>query len=138
MSLLIGTSTICGTSSDQSRRHVSLGGSLKVIGAGVAFRSVGSEGAGYTLLDAFSGDDEQEKMLAGISLVKAGERTVDLVEKARRAGRLTPEAVRLLADIGGSSSRALLTEISTGEDSVAAAATESLQVLDQIESMEGD
>jgi hypothetical protein len=117
---------------------VSLGGSLKVIGAGVAFRSVGSEGAGYTLLDAFSGDDEQEKMLAGISLVKAGERTVDLVEKAWRAGRLTPEAVRLLADIGGSSSRALLTEISTGEDSVAAAATELLQVLDQIESMEGD
>jgi hypothetical protein len=117
---------------------MSLGGSLKVIGAGLAFRSVGSEGAGYMLLDAFSGDDEQEKMLAGISLVKAGERSVDLVDKARKTGRLTPEVVRLLADIGGSRSRALLTEISTGEDSVAVAATESLQVLDQIESIEGD
>jgi hypothetical protein len=77
-------------------------------------------------------------MLAGISLVKAGERSVDLVDKARKTGRLTPEVVRLLADIGGSRSRALLTEISTGEDSVAVAATESLQVLDQIESIEGD
>ena len=109
-----------------------------MIGAGLAFRSVGSEGAGYTLLDAFSGDDEQEKMLAGISLVKAGERSIDLVDKARRTGRLTPEVVRLLADIGGPRSRALLTEISAGEDSVAIAATESLQVLDQIESIEGD
>ncbi len=117
---------------------MSLGGSLKVIGAGLAFRSVGSEGAGYTLLDAFSGDDEQEKMLAGISLVNAGERSVDLIEKARGTGRLTPEAVRLLADIGGARSRALLTEISAGEGSLAAAATESLQVLDQIESIEGD
>lgn len=117
---------------------MSLGGSLKVIGAGLAFRSVGSEGAGYTLLEAFSGDDEQEKLLAGISLVKAGGRSVDLIEKARGTGRLTPEVVRLLADIGGSRSRALLAEISQGEDSVAAAATESLQVLDQIESMEGD
>ncbi|HEX2403669.1 MAG TPA: hypothetical protein VHM29_03120 [Acidimicrobiia bacterium] len=111
---------------------------MKVIGAGLAFRSVGSEGAGYTLLDAFSGDDEQEKMLAGISLVKAGERSIDLVDKARKTGRLTPEVVRLLADIGGPRSRALLTEISAGEDSVAIAATESLQVLDQIESIEGD
>ena len=117
---------------------MSLGGSLRVIGAGLAFRSIGSEGAGYTLLDAFSGDDEQEKMLAGISLVKAGERTVGLIDKARRTGRLTPEIVRLLVDIGGSPSRALLTEISAGSGSVAAAATESLDVLDQIESMECD
>jgi hypothetical protein len=117
---------------------MSLGGSLKVIGAGLAFRTIGSEGAGYTLLDAFSSDDEQEKMLAGISLVKAGERTVDLIDKARRTGRLTPEAVRMLADIGGSRSRALLDEISAGEGSVAAAAADSLQVLDQIESMEDD
>jgi hypothetical protein len=117
---------------------MSVGGSLKVIGAGLAFRTIGSERAGYTLLDAFTSDDEQEKMLAGISLVKAGERSIDLLDEARKTGRLTPEAVRLLADIGGSRSRALLDEISASEGPVAAAATESLQVLDQIESMEGD
>lgn len=117
---------------------MSLGDSLKVIGAGIAWRTVGSEGAGYTLLDAFSGDSEQEKALAGISLVKAGERTIDLIDKARETGRLTPSVVRLLADIGGSRSRTLLTEIADDEGTVAVAATESLQVLDQIEAIEDD
>ncbi len=109
-----------------------------MIGAGVVWRTVGSESAGYALLEAFSGDDEQEKMLAGISLVKAGDRTVELIEKARESGRLTPQVVRLLADIGGDRSRGLLTQITTDEGPVATAAVESLQVLDQIEAMEDD
>ena len=109
-----------------------------MIGAGLAWRTVGPNSAGYALLEAFSGDDEQEKMLAGISLVKAGERSVDLIEKAGRTGRLTPDVVRLLPDIGGPRSRALLVELSGETGPVAAAATESLQVLDQIEAMEDD
>ena len=109
-----------------------------MIGAGVAWRTVGSESAGYALLEAFSGDDEQEKMLAGISLVKAGDRTVDLIEKARQSGRLTPQVVLLLADIGGPRSRGLLTQIATDEGPVATAAAESLQALDQIEAIEDD
>jgi hypothetical protein len=117
---------------------VSLGGSVKVIGAGLAFRTAGTDGAGYKLLDAFSGDDEQEKMLAGISLVKAGERSVDLIEKAGRTGRLTPDVVRLLPDIGGPRSRALLNELAAKTGPVATAATESLQVLDQIEALKDD
>lgn len=109
-----------------------------MIGAGLAWRTVGSESAGYALLEAFSGDGEQEKMLAGISLVKAGERSIHLIEKAAKMGRLTPDVVRLLADIGGPRSRTLLTELSGEAGAVAAAATESLQVLDQIEALEGD
>ena len=109
-----------------------------MIGAGLAWRTVGSESAGYALLEAFSGDDEQEKMLAGISLVKAGERSIDLIEKAAETGRLTPDVARLLADIGGSRSRALLSELSSEAGSVGTAARESLQVLDQIEDLEGD
>jgi len=117
---------------------MSLGGSLKVIGAGLVFRSTGTESAGYALLDAFSGEDEQKKMLAGISLVKAGERSLDLIEKAHKTGRLTPDVVRLLADIGGSRSRALLTELSGEAGPVSTAARESLEVLDQIEEVAGD
>ena len=109
-----------------------------MIGAGLTWRTVGSESAGYALLEAFSGDDEQEKMLAGISLVKAGERSIDLIEKAAETGRLTPDVVRLLPDIGGSRSRALLSEFSGESGSVGTAARESLQVLDQIEALEGD
>ena len=64
-------------------------------------------------------------MLAGISLVKAGERSVDLIEKAAETGRLTPDVVRLLADIGGSRSRALLSELSGEAGPVGTAARES-------------
>ncbi len=109
-----------------------------MIGAGLAWRTVGSESAGYALLEAFSGDDEQEKMLAGISLVKAGERSIDLIAKAGKTGRLTPDVVRLLADIGGPRSRALLGELAGSAGLVGTAATESLQVLDQIEDLEDD
>jgi hypothetical protein len=117
---------------------MNLGASLKVIGAGLVFRATGAEGAGYTLLDAFSGDNEQEKTLAGISIVKAGERSVDLIEKARGSGRLTPDVVHLLADIGGPRSRALLSAISADEGPVASAAAESLVLLDEIEAFEDD
>lgn len=109
-----------------------------MIGAGLAWRTVGSESAGYALLEAFSSDDEQVKMLAGISIVKAGDRSVDLIEKARKSGRLTPQVVRLLTDIGGPRSRGLLTQIANDQGPVATAAAESLQVLDQIDAIEDD
>jgi hypothetical protein len=46
--------------------------------------------------------------------------------------------VRLLADIGGPRSRALLSEISTDDGPTAEAASESLEVLDEIETFEED
>lgn len=114
---------------------MSLGSSLKVIGAGVAWRTVGSESAGAKLLDAFRSDDEQKRTLAGISLVKAGERSVDLIEQARSTGSLTPDLVRLLADIGGPKSQALLSDLAGEEGPVAKAAVESLELLEQIEQL---
>jgi hypothetical protein len=112
-----------------------VGTSLKVIGAGVAWRTVGAESAGDALIESFLSGDEQERTLAGMSLVKAGERTVELIEKAKSDGSLNPSLVRLLADIGGTRSRALLGEIATGEGRVASAAVESLDLLDQIDSL---
>jgi len=113
-----------------------VGSSLRVIGAGVAWRTVGIESAGDVLLAAFASDDEQDRMLAGMSIVKAGERSISLIEKARSTGRVTPELVRLLADIGGPRSKALLTEIATGTGAVATAATQSLELLEQIDSLD--
>jgi hypothetical protein len=114
---------------------VGLGESLKVIGAGVAWRTVGSETAGRTLLEAVSGDDEQERTLAGMSIVKAGDRSIGLIENARVSGTLTPPVVRLLADIGGSRSRALLTEIAADGGPLVEAAVESLDLLDRIDAL---
>lgn len=114
---------------------MSLGGSLKLVAAGVAWRSLGNAGAGRTLLEATSSDDEQERMLAGISLVKAGEQSIDLIGDAAETGYLSPEAVRLLADIGGPRSRVLLTEISSEPGELGEAATSSLELLDRIEAL---
>jgi hypothetical protein len=112
-----------------------VGSSLRVIGAGAAWRTLGTESAGNALIDAFTGGDEQERTLAGMSIVKAGERSIDLIEKARSTGRLTPTVVRLLADIGGSRARALLGEIAHGSGPLAEAAVESLDLLDQIDAL---
>ncbi len=114
---------------------MNLGSSVNLIRAGIAWRTFGSSGAGATLLDAVSGDDEQERMLAGMSLVKAGERSCDLIEQAHASGRTTPPMVRLLADIGGSRSRTLLAEIATDQGPLADAASDSLDLLDRIEAL---
>lgn len=114
---------------------MSVGSSLKVIGAGVAWRTVGNESAGNELLEAFKSDDEQNRTLAGISLVKAGERSIDLIEQARSTGNLTPELVRLLADIGGARSQELLSDIADEKGPVAEAAVQSLELLEQIEQL---
>ncbi|GMQ86377.1 MAG: hypothetical protein BMS9Abin07_1952 [Acidimicrobiia bacterium] len=113
-----------------------LGASLKVIGAGIAWRTAGSAAAGDTLLEAVSGDGEQERTLAAMSMVKAGERSIALIERARASGRLTPTVVRLLADIGGARSRALLTEIAAEPGPLAEAAVGSLDLLDRMEAMD--
>lgn len=115
---------------------MSLGASLKVIGAGIAWRTTGSARAGKTLLDALSGDDEQERTLAGMSIVKAGERSIDLIDDARTSGRLTPTGVRLLADIGGTRSRALLDEIAAEHGPLAEAAVSSLDLLDRMDELD--
>lgn len=115
---------------------MSLGASLKVIGAGLAWRTTGSKSAGETLLDALAGEGEQERTLAGMSIVKAGDRSIDLLDSARRSGRLTPIGVRLFADIGGPRSRAVLDEIATAPGPLAEAAVSSLDLLDRMEALD--
>ncbi len=113
-----------------------LGASLKVIGAGIAWRTVGSAAGGEALLEAVTGDSEQERTLAAMSMVKAGDRSIGLIEQASASGRLTPTIVRLLADIGGSRSKALLTEIAAEPGPLAAAAVGSLDLLERMEALD--
>lgn len=115
---------------------MSLGSSLKIIGAGLTWRATGTRASGETLLQAVSADDEQQRTLAGISLVKAGERSIDLIEMAWDSGQLTSAGVRLLADIGGARSRALLNEIASEAGPLTEAAVSSLGLLDRIEALD--
>ena len=116
---------------------MNFGRSANLIRAGFAWRAFGSSGAGATLLDAITANDEQERMLAGMSLVKAGDRSLDLIEEAYAAGNATPQLVRLVADIGGPRARPMLTEMAAEPGPVADAASDSLDLLDRVDRLEG-
>jgi len=115
---------------------MNFGRSANLIRAGFTWRTVGSSGAGATLLDAMAGDDEQERMLAGMSLVKAGDRSLDLISSAYASGNATPQLVRLVADIGGPRARPMLTEMAAEPGPLADTASDSLDLLDRIDSLD--
>ena len=107
--------------------------SFRIITAGASWRLFGSRRAADTLLDAVSGDDEQNRMLAGISLVKAGRRSFELISNKIEAGEATPAVIRLLPDIGGERARPLLEKVAARESGEASvAARESVELLDRI------
>ena len=117
--------------------------SVKVLMAGVSWRLFGSRRAGAILLRALAGDDEQNRMLAGMSLVKAGDRSLRLIEKKLNDEKGTDPfsegsvpLVRLLPDIGGEDARGLL-EIIAARNSgdMAEAATECIDLLDRVKAL---
>ncbi len=112
--------------------------SFRIIAAGASWRLFGSAAAAETLLDAVSGDDEQNRMLAGISLVKAGQRSFELIRKKIDAGEATPAVIRLLPDIAGEKARPMLEQVAAGGDGEkSAAATECVELLDRIKKLQG-
>lgn len=111
--------------------------SIKVLLAGTSWRLFGSRRAAETLLQAMSGDDEQNRMLAGMSLVKAGQRSFDLIEKKVAAGEASAPVIRLLPDIGGPKARAMLDKIAHGEPGeMSDTARECIDLLDRIDALE--
>ena len=115
---------------------MNIGRSANLIRAGFAWRAFGSSGAGATLLDAMASNDEQGKMLAGMSLVKAGERSLDLIDGAYSSGNATPQMIRLVADIGGPRARPMLIEMAATPGPLAETATDSLDLLDRIDRLD--
>ena len=129
-------STGFGTSCDgPMKKEMSAG---RVIAAGFSWRLFGSRRAGATLLQAMSGNDEQNRMLAGMSLVKAGQRSLRLIDKKINDEKGSVPLIRLLPDIGGEEARKLLEVIAarkTGD--MADAATECIDLLDRMRKLEG-
>ena len=71
---------------------------IRLLLAGTAWRRFGSASAGQTLLDAMSGDDEQAQMLAGMSLVKAGNRSTRLIQAAIAIGLIARQFLQFGID----------------------------------------
>jgi radical SAM superfamily enzyme with C-terminal helix-hairpin-helix motif len=124
------------SSSVAVKQHIS---PIRVIVAGSSWRLFGSRRAAETLLQAMSGDNEQNRMLAGMALVKAGQRSFDLIEKKIAAGQASAPVIRLLPDIGGAKARAVLNRIADGEPGeITDTARECISLLDRIDALERD
>ena len=112
---------------------------IKLLLTGTTWRMLGTKNAGQKLLEAMSGDDEQERMLAGMSLVKAGNRSIDLIQEAIASNRASPAIIRLLADLDGPKARNILNEIATGEPSeLKESAEQSLDLLKRIDALDSE
>jgi len=104
--------------------------------AGASWRLFGSRRAGETLLEALSGDDEQNRMLAGMSLVKAGQRSLRLIENKLNDEKGSVPLIRLLPDVGGEDARDLLEKIAArNSGDMAEAATECIDLLDRVKTL---
>lgn len=124
-----------GTSSSRmTERHLS---PFRIVAAGASWRLFGSRRAAEILLQAVSGDDEQNRMLAGMSLVKGGQRSFDLIEARLAAGRASATLVQLLPDIDAVRSRELLQRVLQGEPGeIAEMAKQCIDQLDRIDQLD--
>jgi|GEM_PF-1607496 len=110
-----------------------LAASATVLAAGAAWRLVGLGAAGRALVANVSTGGETERTLAGMLLVRAGDRSVPVVVDAINAGATTPDLVDVLASIGTESARIALEGVARlpGAD-IGAAARQALQTLDEM------
>lgn len=110
---------------------------VRIIAAGAAWRLFGSRRSANTLFAALAQDDEQNRMLAGMALVKAGRRTLDLVNEKIAAGNASPDIIRLLPDLDGPQARDVLEKLACGEPgNKADAAKECIDLLDRMDALE--
>ncbi len=107
--------------------------------AGAHWRLFGSRRAGDKLLEAMNGADEQRRMIAGMSLVKAGQRSFRLIERRVAAGEASAPLLRLLPDIGGEQARPVLERVArSASGDLGQAAVECLDLLDRIERLNAE
>ena len=100
--------------------------------AGFVWRLFGTRRSAAVLLEAFARGDEQNRMLAGMSLVRAGARSFDLIQQEIEKGSDAARLVRLLPDIDHRRSRSILERLAAGQDPEAAeAAQQCLTALDR-------
>ncbi len=109
---------------------MNLAESAGLLAAYAAWRTTGSSPAGRRLVRVLSSPDETNRTVAGILLVRAGERSVRLLRDALARGESVPMALRLLGDIGARELTGEIGEYAKSEDpAIARAARDALQAL---------
>ena len=107
--------------------------SARVLATGAAWRVAGMAWAGRNLIDAFVRGNDDERTLAGMSLVQAGDRSLPLVVEAIASGSDPVELVDVISSIGTDDARNALTRLTDSADpATTAAAVSALQDFDEI------
>jgi hypothetical protein len=107
--------------------------SARVLATGAAWRVAGVAWAGRSLIDTFVHGDDDERTLAGMSLVQAGDRSVPLVLDAIASGSDPVELIDVIGSIGTADAREALVQLTeSGDRSTTNAAASALHTFDEI------
>ena len=107
--------------------------SARVLAAGAAWRVAGPEWAGRTLVHAFSHGDDDARTIAGMSLVRAGDRSLPLLEDAVEVEPDPADLIEVIASLGTDRAEAALERlIESDAPAVAEAAASALGTLHEI------
>jgi hypothetical protein len=115
--------------------------SARLLVVGVIWLLTGAAAAGRALTRAITDGGENERTLAGMLLVRAGDRSVPVVTEAILSGCGSPALIDVLASIGSEAARDALARVSRAaapavDPVVAAAAADALRTLDQVQGRE--
>jgi hypothetical protein len=111
--------------------------SARLLAVGATWRLTGLRASGDALVSAVRTGGESERMLAGMLLVQAGDRSVPVIAEAILAGSGSADLVDVLASIGSDDAREALVRVSqapppTVSQDVEDAAAEALRRFDEI------
>ncbi len=107
--------------------------SAKLLLTGSAWLVTGATSAGRSLVSAVCVGAEDERAVAGMLLVRAGDRSVALIEEALATPAGSPTLVDVLASIATAKARAALVRAAQApRPEIAAAAAAALQTLDDL------
>ena len=96
------------------------------------WRATGSQAAGHTLLNALCSADANIRTIAGMFLVRGGEKAVPLVEEAIQRQLNLPQALVMAGDIGSKKLEPELQKYASHPDpQVSRAARDGLKILAQ-------
>jgi hypothetical protein len=110
-------------------------GAARLLAAGAAWRLTGAGPAGRALVDGLVTCDEAERAVAGISLTKAGDRSVPLLAAALGETKRPEPVVDVLASIGTPAARSALRQAADADSPAAGAAARALRTLDDIDDL---
>jgi len=110
-------------------------GAARLLAAGAAWRLTGARPAGRSLVAGLVRGDEAERAVAGISLTKAGDRSVPLLAAALGETARPEPVVDVLASIGTPAARSALRHAAEADSPAAGAAARALRTLDDIDDL---